>query len=116
MEDRSEGESREHRAARNQSLFRAVNEKLRQFNEAFQAVTDRHEIACECADLGCVQVVEITADEYAAVREHPRRFVVCLGHAAGDIETVVSERGRYLVVEKIGVAGEVAEAIAEQAP
>ena len=102
-------EEREIRAARNQALFRAVNEKMTELNEAFVGVTGAYAIACECADTGCVQTVEIAPDAYEQVRANPRRFVVLHGHLYPEVETVVGEADGYVVVEKIEAAARVAE-------
>jgi hypothetical protein len=106
-------QERKVRAARNESLFRSVNEKLETLNEAFESVTKTFAIACECADATCVEMIHIEPDEYRAVRADPRRFAVRPAHVLRDVETVVSESARYLVVEKTGTAGETAEAEAE---
>ena len=103
---------REVRAARNQSLFRAVNEKVRELNEATVSVSRSFVIACECADTLCVEMIEIAPDDYLAVREEPRRFVVRPGHVLPDVETVVAEGETYVVVEKTETAGELAEQLA----
>jgi hypothetical protein len=108
MESSSEQE-REVRAARNQSLFRAVNEKLEAMNEAFVQFTETFTIACECADLTCVEMLELNPDEYQAVRAEPRHFAVLPGHIYPEVEVVVCESEGYVVVEKIGTAAEVAE-------
>lgn len=108
MEENSQHE-RELRAARNQSLFRAVNEKLMELNDAVAALSETSVIACECADASCVETLEISGEEYAAVREEPRRFAVLPGHVYPDVENVVSESDRYVVVEKIAAAGDTAE-------
>jgi hypothetical protein len=112
MESSSDNE-REVRAARNQTLFRAVNEKLGEVNEAFESVTGKLTIACECADLICVEMIDIRRDEYEAVRATPRHFVVLAGHIYPDVEKVVREWDGYVVVEKIGEAGKEAENLAE---
>src|SRR3954471_6889697 len=100
---------RELRAARNQSLFRAVNDRLRDLNDAVAALSDTFVIACECADTTCIATLEISGEEYAAVRKQPRQFAVLPGHVYPDVETVVSESDRYVVVEKVAAAGELAE-------
>jgi hypothetical protein len=64
---------------------------------------------CECARLGCNQLVELTVTEYEEVRSHPRRFVVVPGHELPDVETVVVTRPGYLIVEKRDQAGQSAE-------
>jgi len=104
---------RETRAARNQSLFRAVNEKIITLNEAFSDLTETFTVACECADTTCVAMLEISPDAYQRVREHPRQFIVLQGHVYGDVETVVSEFDGYVVVEKAALAGEVAAELAD---
>ena len=65
---------------------------------------------CECARLGCNQLMELSVREYEDIRAHPRRFVVVPGHENPDVEDVVEARAGYLIVEKRDQAGEVAEA------
>jgi hypothetical protein len=100
---------REVRAARNQALFRAVNEKMRKLNEDVASLTGSFTIACECSDTECVAMIEISADDYLSVRSEPRRFVVLPGHIVAKIETVVREGAAWVVVEKT-------EAIAAHVP
>jgi 5-bromo-4-chloroindolyl phosphate hydrolysis protein len=107
--DTSSQMEREARAARNQSMFRSVNERLEELNESFLQITERFTIACECADTSCVEIVEIRAEEYGAVRAEPRHFVVLPGHVYSDVEDVVREADGYVVVEKTGTAAAVAE-------
>ena len=64
---------------------------------------------CECARLGCNQLVELTVREYEEIRSHPRRFVVLPGHELPDVETVVAARPGYVIVEKRDQAGQAAE-------
>ena len=91
---------REVRAARNQALFRAVNEKLRELNQAFANVTETYAIACECADTTCVETVHILMEEYTRVREDPNQFVVLTEHVFPDVEQIVAQNDGYSVVEK----------------
>ena len=102
-------EEREIPAARNQSLFRAVNEKLRSVETASEYTHGTFVVACECADLGCVQTLEIAPDEYLAVRANPRHFVVLSGHVYPEVERTVGQLDGYVVVEKLAAAGEIAE-------
>lgn len=114
MDSSLQGEDREVRAARNQSLFRAVNEKLKVVEPPFEDVTTTYVVTCECADLDCVETVEVGREHYAQMREHPRRFVVLGGHVYPEVERVVEERDGYVVVEKAGRAGELAAAARQQ--
>jgi hypothetical protein len=108
-------EEREVRAARNQALFRAVNEKMAKLNAAFAEAVGTFAIACECDDISCVQMIEIAPEEYWAVRAEPRRFVVRVDHVDRDVEVVVQQSPGYAVAEKIALAGETAERLASEA-
>jgi hypothetical protein len=97
------------RVARNQALFRETNEAIERGQwpgEPDKLVRFR----CECSRLECGQAVEVALSEYERVREWPRRFIVLEGHVVPDAEDVVRRTDRYLVVEKKGAAGQVAEA------
>lgn len=100
---------REVRAARNQAMFRSLNEKIRELNEAFDAATDTFVVACECADTSCIEMLTLTPAEYEAVRSEPRHFAVMPGHVYAEVERVAAEYPHYVVVEKVAVAGQVAE-------
>ncbi|HWF71812.1 MAG TPA: hypothetical protein VG186_00625 [Solirubrobacteraceae bacterium] len=98
----------ERRIAENQARFREVNEAISRGQwpgEADGVVGFR----CECAALGCNQLIEVTPSGYENVRAHPRRFIVLPGHERAEIERVVERRTGYLVVEKTEEAGERAE-------
>ncbi len=97
------------RAARNQSLFRALNEKLHDVNAALSSITETFVIACECADVGCVKMLDIAPGEYEAVRSDSRRFVVLADHVFPEVEKVVGAHDGYVIVEKLDLAGEIAD-------
>jgi hypothetical protein len=96
------------RAARHQSLFREVNERVADLNETFSPLDPMGEWICECADERCFEPMSLTLAEYEAIREHAARFPVLPGHERPEVETVVEANDRYLVVEKIGAARAVA--------
>ena len=106
-------QEREIRAARNQALFRAVNENLKMLNEAFATASETFVIACECADSNCVKMLEIHPHEYLEIRAEPRHFAVLPGHVYPEVEDVVRETETFVVVEKRGTAAEVAEILAD---
>src|SRR3954449_5963324 len=69
------------RAARNQTLYREVNERIEGLNEAFADTLDLDGAwVCECADENCAEPMEMTLDEYERVRAHPNHFAVLHGH------------------------------------
>jgi hypothetical protein len=55
-------------------------------------------------------MLEVTPEQYSAVRANPRQFLVLPGHVVTEVETVVAEHDGYVVVEKLGGAGSLAEA------
>lgn len=92
----------------NEAVFREINEAIER-GQWPGDVADQVSFRCECARLGCTQIIELTLAEYERVRAHPRRFVVAVGHEQLEIESVVDRLGDHLVVEKRGQAAEVAE-------
>jgi hypothetical protein len=87
------------RRATTEALFRDVNERIAESAERFDATgTD---FVCECADPNCTHRVSASLAEYEEVREEPTTFLVAPGHEQGDIEKVVSDRGRFRIVDKV---------------
>jgi hypothetical protein len=102
-------ERRQQRLAENQSLFRGgINQRLREGHARF-ALEGQQEFVCECADMTCTERMLLTIEEYEQVRSNPRRFVIVPGHEISGVEDVVEEHRDYIVVEKFGAGGEVAE-------
>ena len=90
-----------HRAAKNEALFRDVNERVKEIDEAHHVATDeRWEFLCECALADCLERISLDKEEYETVRSNPVRFVVAPGHEMPDIEHVVRSGEGYVVVEK----------------
>jgi hypothetical protein len=108
VSDRSH--EQEERAARNQTLFRAINEQVKALNDGFSLLTATGEWVCECANTSCIEYLELSAEEYEAVRKNPTCFVVAPSdeHVFPEVEAVVERTERYWVVAKTGPAGEVA--------
>ena len=101
-------EARQERLARNESLFREVNERIE--DAATKLSPMFTEFMCECADDKCFEYVSLTLEEYTSIRKSgPTYFVVKLGHRNSEIERVVGGAAdRYEVVMKVGAAAEVA--------
>ena len=57
-------------------------------------------IICECGLERCDQLITITKAEYERVRNDPRQFVIVREHLIPDVEQVVFEGDRFLVVRK----------------
>lgn len=89
-------------------MFREINESIERGQWPGEEDAPAS-FRCECARLGCSELLELSVREYERVRAHPRRFIVLPGHEHEDVETVVENRPGYLVVEKLEQAGEKAE-------
>jgi hypothetical protein len=88
-----------------------VNERV---EVRVKAVGERERLAvlCECADLECREHLLMTRPEYEEARSDPAQFVVLKGHVVEDVEDVVTDNDRFVVVRKRGLAGEIAEELA----
>lgn len=87
------------RRATNEALFRDVNERIAESAERFDS--EETEFVCECADADCTHRISASLAEYEEVRAEPTTFLLTPGHEQGDIERVVSDRGRFRVVDKV---------------
>ncbi len=93
------------RAARNEEIFRGVNEKI-------EAGAEQHHVAwplpfhCECSNASCVETLSISQPDYERVLNERFHFVVIPGHENRQVERVVEKHGEFLVVEKTGEARE----------
>ncbi|MBD0328586.1 MAG: hypothetical protein ICV64_00560 [Thermoleophilia bacterium] len=101
-------EERQASAALAETLFRDVNERVREISEGFSVAEPVDEWVCECADSGCTEAIALPAPEYERVRSHRTRFFVKPEHVDPEIEAVVEKHDGYWIVEKTGPAAEVA--------
>lgn len=106
----------EERIARNDDTFRQANQRVAQTAAGLMVEDEAVPFICECADEECYEMVRLRLDEYRHVRSEPRWFLNVPGHeAAAHGAAAVVERGRgYVIVEKQGHAGEVAEELADE--
>src|SRR3978361_2291529 len=102
--------SLEARLARNEVMFRAINERIRELAARFaQTPSDSLGFVCECSDETCVERVHLTTEQYDDVRAIPARFVVRPGHEATPlVERVIYRSDEFVIVRKIGIAADVA--------
>jgi hypothetical protein len=96
-------EERFERQARNEALIRRVNEQIAALDERadWAAPEQQFEFQCECgSEGGCEGRVLMTLAEYERVRRQKDRFAVVPGHETAEIEYVVEEDERYVMVDK----------------
>ncbi len=99
-------QSREERNARNEALFREVNERIKDATVSEPAETLT--LLCECGDVDCTQEVEFPLDSYEGVRGEGECFIVAAGHADPTLERAIKQIGGAEVVEKRGEGGDIA--------
>jgi hypothetical protein len=98
------------RVAFNDDIFRKANEAIRDQAEHIARV-QQLPVICECAEETCTKVLQVPIREYERVRSNPRFFLNAPGHdaAAHGWAEVVERHQGYVVIEKQGRAGEIAE-------
>jgi hypothetical protein len=91
------------RAARNEEIFRGVNERI-------EAGAEQHGVRaplpfhCECGRASCFGTIELAPPVYESVVRERYRFILIPGHEEAAIERVVERQPMYVVVEKVGEA------------
>jgi hypothetical protein len=102
------------RKAKNQALFRQVNERIAEL-AAGEPADLMQVVICECSRIGCAETLELLPSEYELVRADPTTFVVIAGHEDTDHEEVLLRTPAYLIVRnKAGVAETVARQTASK--
>jgi hypothetical protein len=96
--------------ARNDAIFREANERIESYAQSMGDHGDTPlPFLCECADVTCTEIVRMTSAEYEALRQDPVRFTTVPGHEGDESwAQVVEQNERFAVVEKLGVAADVA--------
>jgi hypothetical protein len=107
-------EPRLSRLAKNETVFREVNERITEITVELAPGSAQPDLVdglvCECSDPLCLERVgPLTIAEYENVRRDARRFIIAVGHQAPDVERVIEEHEQYAIVEKDeGVPSDVA--------
>lgn len=106
---------REQRLGVNEAIFREVNERLMGLAKHFRwGQTEPLDLVCECTKATCVQRIEMSRDQYEALRAEDTHFALYPGHAEPEIEQVISSHKGYEVVAKEGPAAEVARDLSQR--
>lgn len=93
-------DERQSKIALNEALFREVNERLVDLNDALSNISGVMVIVCECGELGCIEQLTITESTYEQIRSNPTWFAVIPGHEIANMECLVSRHDGYDVVQK----------------
>ena len=95
-------DERTRRIGQNEALYRQINERIEDLNEAFSTITGTFSVVCECGDLECMEQISVTRERYEEMRLSPTQFILKPGHDAPETERVVdrADDDSYVVVEK----------------
>ena len=98
MSGEERDDRRKYQIARNEALFREVNERVQEVSEDRATLTT--DFVCECGDATCTKTVALQDEEYEHVRADPRLFAIVPGHEIPDVEELVSQNERFSIVRK----------------
>ena len=84
------------RRARNQELFREVNERIADLSSNLGDSIEALGLICECGQTGCTELIEVSVVNYGRARNDPTLFLVKAGHE--EHEAVVESWAEYLIV------------------
>ena len=106
-------DERERRLAKNEVLFRNLNDQVERIQAeriARSEGPDEHEydFMCECSNIDCDLRLRLSLAAYEAARADPTVFIVAPGHELPEIETIVSRLPAYQLVRKHGEAANIA--------
>jgi hypothetical protein len=92
---------RRDRIARNEAIFREVNERVREVSKRASRADERVEFLCECGHENCTESLVLTPAEYEDVRSEAAQFALLPGHEAPDVESVVATvEDRFVIARK----------------
>lgn len=104
----------EERIAKNNATFREANEQISAAAGVYQ-VDMPIPFLCECPTSTCREIVRLRLEDYEKIRADSRWFLNVPGHQAAEgASVVVEECDGYVIVEKVGRAGEIVEALDER--
>jgi hypothetical protein len=101
---------REARIAKNETIARDINEGI-EASMSERSPEGYVRMLCECGRVECERMIALTLAEYEDARRDGRRFVIVKEHLIPDVEDIVEDKNRFVVVRKReGTPAAVAEA------
>jgi hypothetical protein len=104
----------ERRLLENEATFREINERVQRGFDELHAMAkedgDQNHYGlnnnielsfyCECADENCLDRIKMTLDDYQAIHEDNKAFIVVPGHVVKKYEDVTAKESNYWCVRK----------------
>src|SRR3954451_12393009 len=89
--------------ARNEALFREVNDEIEKLEDLHAITGGTLHIVCECGDLACAERIVVPTIAYERVRADATLFFIKPGHDKPEVEDTIEQTERYHVVRKRAV-------------
>jgi hypothetical protein len=90
---------RAERVAKNEASHRELNEQI-EMSYGSRSEDAYMDVVCECGQRVCDVFLKVTRDEYEKVRADPRQFLIFRDHRDAEIDILVSDFDRFMVVAK----------------
>ena len=90
---------RQERITKNETRLRELNERIQESWES-HPVDTQTDILCECGIQDCDMFIKVTKVEYEDVRADARKFIIVREHLVTDVDDVIIETDRFMVVAK----------------
>jgi hypothetical protein len=91
---------RERRVGENEVLYRSINERIEDLNQAFGTLSGEMTVICECGDGACADQIALDVATYERVRSNPTHFIIGPGHDVADVEDVLVKHAHFWIVAK----------------
>ena len=92
--------SRDSRREQNEKRFRRGNERLHYLVDGEVREATLIPFLCECADVSCMETVDVQLREWEEVASRPDHYIMVAGHPRSEGEEVVGSLREYDVVRK----------------
>lgn len=99
-DDRSSLRSRKRRAE-NEVMFRKANEQMQSTANRLHDKDEECIFLCECSSDECFERLPIGLEKYEQLANDEMRFIVVPGHEHTDLERIVRQEDKYIIVEKL---------------
>ena len=76
-----------------------INEVIDETSESLRDSSFMHTV-CECGYERCDEITAVMKDEYERIRNDPRQFCLVREHVIQDVEAIVEEKDRFVLVAK----------------
>jgi hypothetical protein len=84
----------------NEERFAAANAKIKERALSLEINRNLIPFLCECSDVRCTQIIQLSIDSYEAAKARPAAFLLVAGHDDSRVERIIARTDGYVLVEK----------------